>query len=105
MPDKKPTFRIEPFSVDIPVDNEKTVLELGLKKGLPIENSCGGSGSCGTCRVFIRAGAENLEPRNEVELSMAEDRGFLENERLSCQISPVEALVVEVPYSDSEEFK
>lgn len=92
--------------MDIPVDKNCTVLELAIKKHLPIEHSCGGSGSCGTCHVFIKSGLEKLGPKNELEQSMDEDRGFAPNERLACQIHPVEGLVVEIPHSeDSEDFR
>ncbi|MDG0815007.1 2Fe-2S iron-sulfur cluster-binding protein [Bdellovibrio svalbardensis] len=76
---------------------DETVLNVAIRAGLPIDHTCGGFGTCGTCVVFVRAGLENLPPRNEIEAEMAQDRGFLKEERLCCQIPPVDGLVLERP--------
>ncbi|MFP5518431.1 MAG: 2Fe-2S iron-sulfur cluster-binding protein, partial [Bdellovibrionia bacterium] len=31
----------------------ETLLELALRKDWPIDHSCGGNGTCGTCRVRV----------------------------------------------------
>ena len=69
-----------------------TVLEAALAAGIKIPHSCGGMGSCGTCRVVVMSGADGLEQRSEVELEMSDARGFREDERLSCQIQAVSGL-------------
>ncbi|MBO9667998.1 MAG: (2Fe-2S)-binding protein [Bdellovibrio sp.] len=74
-----------------------SILEVALREGIPLNHTCGGFGTCGTCRVFVREGLEKLPPRNEVEAEMAADRGFTEVERLACQNEPVEGLVIEIP--------
>ena len=89
--------RFEPSGVDILVKDEMSVLELALNNNVDIDNSCGGSGSCGTCRIFIKQNLDKLEPRNDTEQAMADDRGFSVDERLACQIEPVDGLVVEIP--------
>lgn len=76
---------------------DQSVLDVALRQGLALDHTCGGFGTCGTCRIFVREGLENLPPRNEIEAEMAEDRGFKEQERLACQTPPVEGLVVEIP--------
>lgn len=78
-------------------EKEANLLDLALKSKIDIDHSCGGSGSCGTCRVKIIKGLEKLESRGDVEQAMADDRGFSEDERLACQIEPVDGLIVEVP--------
>ncbi len=60
-----------------------TVLELAHLHEIEISSSCGGMGSCGTCRVHVDA--DLLPPRNEIENEMAADRGFAPAERLACQ--------------------
>jgi ferredoxin len=75
-----------------------SVLELALKNRVDIDNSCGGSGSCGTCRVKILKGAEKLGPHTDPEQAIAADRNFAKNERLACQIEPVAGLVIDVPW-------
>ncbi len=76
---------------------DQSVLDVALRVGLPINHTCGGFGTCGTCVVFVREGLENLPPRNEIEAELAGDRGFLPEERLCCQIPPVDGLVLEKP--------
>jgi len=77
-----------------------TVLEAALKNKIELNHSCGGMGTCGTCRVRILSSLESLgplEPRNEIEIEMANDRGFAENERLACQLAIVNGLKFRIP--------
>lgn len=91
------TFKKNHVETQIEYTTESSVLELAIEKGIEISHSCGGHGTCGTCRVFVEKSVDKLLPRNEIELEMAEDRGFSENERLSCQIHPVPGLVIKIP--------
>ena len=50
-----------------------------------ISQSCGGNGTCTTCRVFILKGLDQCAPRTELENERAEERNFENHERLSCQ--------------------
>lgn len=86
-----------PANKTVKIDGETTVLELALKHGIDLGHSCGGMGSCTTCRVFVENSVDNLPPRTELEAEMAEDRGFLSNERLGCQIEPQPGWRVRVP--------
>lgn len=60
-----------------------SILELSRLAGVPHTSLCSGRGRCGTCRVRIVAGAENLSAINALE------RGILHDEagpvRLGCQ--------------------
>lgn len=90
-----------PGKRDVPVSQkDQSVLDVALRVKVPLNHTCGGNGTCGTCRVFVTQGLEKLGPRNEIEAEMAEDRAFQESERLACQIEPVDGLVVEVPLAD-----
>lgn len=62
-----------------------------------IEQSCGGNGTCTTCRFFVLKGEENLSPRTELELERAEERNFSPNERLSCQTEVFGSVEIEIP--------
>jgi 2Fe-2S ferredoxin len=81
---------------------ERNLLDLAVRNKVPIGHSCGGGGSCGTCRVIVVEGLDRLEVRGDVEQAMADDRGFAPQERLACQISPVVGLKVEVPAIEPE---
>jgi 2Fe-2S ferredoxin len=77
---------------------EVTVLEAALSGGVDLAHSCGGMGSCGTCRVIVLEPSScEIAPRNEIEQEMAEDRGFRAEERLACQIFACRDLKVQIP--------
>ena len=98
-------FRIpgqrKPELVDF--DGRPSVLELAISHHLPLESSCGGMGTCTTCRVFVRSDLSKMSERNEVEAEMARDREFEEFERLSCQLEAFDGLEVEIPSLTAEE--
>ena len=91
------TFKLDHQELKIQADKQSSVLELALDHDLQIEHSCGGFATCGTCRVFVEKAVEKLAPREGLELEMAQDRGFAANERLCCQLFPVDGLVLRVP--------
>ena len=67
----------------VAMDPKDTLMD-GLRKAkIPVPFSCGGEGICTTCRLFVISGkVSELEP---LEASRANERGYLDNERLSCQ--------------------
>ncbi|UOF00474.1 2Fe-2S iron-sulfur cluster-binding protein [Bdellovibrio reynosensis] len=79
---------------------DQSVLDVALRLKIPLNHTCGGNGTCGTCLVHIVNGIESLEPRTEIESEMAEDRKFPDHERLACQLKPHDHLVVEIKKSN-----
>ena len=59
-----------------------------------IPSACGGSGSCGLCKVKVTAGGGQLLATEEPHLSAAEVAGGL---RLSCQLKVRQDLAIEIP--------
>lgn len=60
----------------------KTVLQIALDHGVPMENACGGNGFCTTCMCAVEKGMEALSPRNDRE----ENMGVVDDpNRLGCQ--------------------
>lgn len=94
---KKQKFIINEQEVEAKVKPGDTLLDAALRARLPIHHSCGGMGTCGTCRVIIHQGLEKLSPPNEIEQEIISDRGFSLNERLACQNEPVSDLIAEIP--------
>ncbi|NQY99664.1 MAG: (2Fe-2S)-binding protein [Bdellovibrionales bacterium] len=74
---------------------KETVLDVALSNKLDIGHTCEGMGSCTTCRVFVLDG--DAGPRTEIEQERADERGFADNERLACQIKPIEGLKLKLP--------
>jgi ferredoxin, 2Fe-2S len=68
--------------------SDESLLELCIRHKVPISHSCEGMASCGTCRVIIKQGLDQLHERNPLESEMASDRNFNPEERLACQLSP-----------------
>lgn len=83
--------------LEIPFKRGETLLSALQRSRLPVHSSCGGMGTCGTCRIIVKEGSQLLPIPNEVEQEMIVDRGFEANERLSCQISPHSEIVIEIP--------
>jgi ferredoxin len=83
--------------VAIEFTGRPSVLELAMSRRLPLGHSCGGMGTCTTCRVIVRSELTKLPPRHELDAEMARDREFREEERLSCQLEAYHDLEVEIP--------
>jgi ferredoxin, 2Fe-2S len=63
--------------------------------GLPVEGTCGGYASCGTCHVYVEAEwRDRLDPKTDVEMDMLELLTAADpvRSRLSCQIVMQDAL-------------
>ncbi|MGE3974074.1 MAG: 2Fe-2S iron-sulfur cluster-binding protein [Bdellovibrionales bacterium] len=86
-----------PSKKSIEFRDGESVLELAIAHKVRLAHSCGGMGSCGTCRVFVRSDLNKLSPRTDIEVEMSKDRQFVENERLACQTKAFDGLIVEVP--------
>lgn len=84
-----------PAAIVCEIGTDETVLEVAIKNKIEINNSCGGSGTCGTCLVQVIKNPEGVAvPLSDVEQEMAADRGFRKNERLACQLVAINGLKV-----------
>lgn len=86
-----------PSNKAVPANEELSLLDMAMRHRIELNHSCGGMGSCTTCRVFIEKGLEKLGPRTEVEQERAEERCFSDHERLACQTRALGGLVVRIP--------
>ncbi len=77
------------------IGNSETLLQVALSNKVGLSHTCEGMGSCTTCRVFVLEG--EMSKRTEVERERAIERSFKDNERLACQLKPVDGMVVNVP--------
>lgn len=90
-------FRVLPDNKIVESSHGESVLQALTRAKIPLGHSCGGNGTCSTCRILIISGVEKLNPRTELEQEMATDRNFAEHERLGCQTEPVDDLVIKIP--------
>ena len=106
MPKYKVTF--QPANVTVEADPEcypygkhgqaGGLLDISLAHGVQLEHACGGSGVCGTCRVEVVSGMENLTPADEDELDTIDKwPGSTLNSRLACQAVVKGDVAVRVP--------
>jgi len=79
------------------VKGEESVLEVALRHDVDLAHSCGGMGSCTTCKVIVVRHEGELPPRNEMEQDVSDMYGLRDEERLACQLPPLPGLVVRVP--------
>jgi 2Fe-2S ferredoxin len=93
-----------PLEKSCVIKDEESVLELALRNGIDLPHSCGGMGSCTTCRVIVVKSPQKLPERNELEQDIADMRGFEPEERLSCQLAPLPGLVVRIPVPTKNEL-
>src|SRR5438105_3195414 len=69
------TILFKPKNKKTSVPAGTTILSAAIEIGLKIRHNCGGNATCGTCRVHIEEGMENLSPVNEREMDLlGEDR-------------------------------
>ncbi len=79
-----PTIIFLPFQKSVEADGRRTLLELALELGLPLQAACGGKKICGRCRVIIEGSQEPSPPPAEREreaLGDLVDKGW----RLACE--------------------
>ncbi|HEV8659839.1 MAG TPA: 2Fe-2S iron-sulfur cluster-binding protein [Thermoanaerobaculia bacterium] len=88
------TFADEGKSAEFPAG--KTVLTCALDMNVIVSHVCGGDGACGTCRIEVVEGWNNLTPPTP-------DETYKELEpphRLSCQAKLIGDVIVKVAKID-----
>jgi ferredoxin len=95
----KVVFVNEKKEIEVPAGanlrQEATKAGINIYGGLDRYLNCRGNGLCGTCRVLVKKGMENLSPRTTLErinfnlhpLGMFYALGHEDELRLSCQVT------------------
>lgn len=97
MPDSTKTLTILNNSEEISFNKKINLLELLNANNISINQSCGGNGSCTTCRFFVRENPQNLSEISELELERRSERNFSKDERLACQTDLLGSVSIEIP--------
>ena len=66
------------------INGEKTILDLAKKNNIYIENTCGGNGSCGKCKIKIKN--QICKDVTEQEKRFLTDEERKEGYRLACEV-------------------
>lgn len=90
-------YNHQTFSHSIESGSDFTLLEHLNQLQVPIDQSCGGNGTCGTCKVRIVENLHHLNPRSDIEIEMQQDRQFLDDERLCCQTHVLGSVKIRIP--------
>ncbi|NQT86974.1 DUF4445 domain-containing protein [bacterium] len=72
------------------------VLEAAARAGIIVDTPCGGSGTCGKCRVIVRDGCSELTDTERGSLTESE---IADGYRLACQAKVERETIVTVPNS------
>jgi uncharacterized 2Fe-2S/4Fe-4S cluster protein (DUF4445 family) len=88
---KKRKVHFEPDNVDIAVEQGTNLLEAAIEAGVRIYASCGGAGTCGTCKVLIKDGEVETSRTRKVS-----EKEYQQGIRQACQSRVLTDLVVYV---------
>jgi len=91
-PNKKVKIHFDPDNVDIVVGKGENLLQAAIAAGIRIYASCGGAGTCGTCKVSIEEG--QVETTRTERVSEEE---YKQGIRQACQSRVLTDLIVYVP--------
>ena len=78
----------------------RSLLDVALNYGIPLEHTCGGNCACTTCHLVVKAGEGCLSEMKEDEADRLElAAGVTLHSRLGCQavIAKDGEIVVEIP--------
>ena len=89
---KKVKIHFDPDNVDIVVGTGENLLQAAIAAGVRIYASCGGAGTCGTCKVSIEEG--QVETTRTEKVSEEE---YKQGVRQACQSRVITDLTVYVP--------
>ena len=92
MANKKRKVHFEPGNVDITVEQGSNLLEVAIQAGVRPIASCGGAGTCGTCKVLIEQGEVESTRTDKVS-----DEEYQRGLRQACQSKILTDLVVHIP--------
>ena len=85
-----------PSGVEIPVDPQKSLLQLATENNIKIKSICNGVPSCSECRVKIVEGMDSIPEPNKAELNLIGSSYHLDGRRLSCQVRCFGSITVDL---------
>jgi len=79
------------------VEKGTTLLSAAISLGVDMDHYCGGQCSCGTCRIEVVTGHEQLSERQSMEAMVLGAAHTAAGHRLACQARALGDTVVQVP--------
>lgn len=90
--EKKLKVHFEPGNVDVMVEPGASLLQAAIDAGAHLYASCGGQGTCGTCKVVIKEGEVKT-----IRTPRVSDKEFADGVRQACQSRVLTDLLVHIP--------
>ena len=100
-----PKYTFLPAQVTVDAPEGANLRDAAISAGVNVPSTCGGVASCGLCKVKIVAGADQLSPMTEGEISKLGNVFFITKERLACQAVGRGDVTCEVPDEQAERAK
>ena len=100
-------LRVEGSDAVIDAHEGESLLTTLQTHDVPIATSCGGVATCGTCRIVVTSGSENLTPIRPQELVHLGNVAKITGQRLACQsrICGNGDIVIDIPPVERTEVK
>ena len=100
-------LRVEGSDSVIDAHEGESLLTTLQAHDVPIATSCGGVATCGTCRIVVMSGAENLTPIRPQELVHLGNVAKITGQRLACQsrVCGTGTIVIDIPPVERTEVK
>jgi len=91
-------------SVELPIAEGESVLDVCLENGIELQHNCGGVCGCSTCHVYVNKGMDNVQEISEKEEDFI-DRAVNPriNSRLGCQCILIDG-DIEITLPDQSQF-
>ena len=91
-------------SVELPIAEGESVLDVCLENGIELQHNCGGVCGCSTCHVYVNKGIDSLQEISEKEEDFI-DRAVNPriNSRLGCQCIMIDG-DIEITLPDQSQF-
>ncbi len=84
---------------------DKTFYEILLKINVPIQSLCGGSGTCGKCKILIQKGSEYLIPPTNDEQKLLSENDLANGWRLACRAKIDSTFLKSLEKKDKPQFR
>ncbi len=91
-------------SVELPIAEGESVLDVCLENGIELQHNCGGVCGCSTCHIYVNKGMDNIQEISDKEEDFI-DRAVNPriNSRLGCQCVVIDG-DIEVTLPDQSDF-
>jgi len=88
---------IEPGNTKIVAIEGEKLSETLARAGVRLMSPCGGSGTCGKCRVKVLSGVENIASTGEEEKKHLSKKDLAEGWRMACRVKVQGDVTIEIP--------